>query len=58
MHDRDYFARREAEESSAAERATGKARDAHLHMARLYRERLEKLRDGNGAAAPAAAAHA
>ena len=38
-NDRSYFSRRASEESAAADRAaSGKARDAHLELARRYRD--------------------
>ncbi len=43
-NDRSYFMRRAAEERSAADNASdGAARDAHLEMARRYRNLLSDL---------------
>ena len=47
--DRAYFARRAAEESAAAVKATHpKVRAAHLEMAKLYEQRLSELADHAG----------
>jgi len=52
MSNRSYFMRRAAQENAAAVRSTGKAREAHEHMAKTY----ERLSQGDDCAEEAAIA--